>query len=437
MSAAAQAARAVEFGMPKLAMAMNEGSVSDWAAAEGSFVAKGSALLVVETEKVAIDVESPFQGWLQLLVPKGETVPVDTPIARFHASEQACAAAIAKRAGAPAMVAETAAPAAQQSTVVAPIAAAIAGQIDVLEPAAHGRIKASPLARKMAEDRGLNLRALKGTGPEGRIVKRDILAASEAAANSGSAVVAAVTAAASTGMVELARIPMAGIRAVIAQRMMQSLATTAQLTHFWESDISALLAMRAEFVANEALLGAKVSVNAFLLKALAWAVKRVPVVNAAVAGKDMVIWRNVNIGIAMEAPSGDGYTSKLMVPVIRDVDRKGVVEIDREFRELARRAKAGEIGVADMADATISFTSLAGFTPPGSMGTPVLNLPNSMIVGVGTPVDKPVVRDGQVVVRTMMSVNTTYDHRIIDGAPAGRFGMALHEVLQSPALMLA
>ena len=310
-----------DFVMPKLAMAMNEGTVNEWLVEEGTLVSKGTAIAVVETEKVAYDIESPYEGYVHFLIQAGDTVPIEVPIARFASDEEEYRA----MAGAGAVVEAQADPEAPVEKTAAPVQ---------LSTAATGRIKASPLARKMAADRGMDLVHITGTGPGGRIVKRDILSAESMPAP------AALQAPVAQSL-EPIRIPFRGARASISRRLVESLRTTAQLSAFWEVDITELLALRQQFVAREEQLGTRVSVNALLVKALACAAQQVPIANAMIDSDEIVINRHVNVGIATTVAGETEYAPALMVPVIRDVQDKGVVEIDRIMKSLAELARRG------------------------------------------------------------------------------------------------
>jgi len=412
-----------DFLMPKLAMAMNEGTVNEWLVEEGALVNKGTMIAVVETEKVAYEIETPFEGYLHRLVPAGETVPVESPIAQF-ASDEAAYQAILGGGSTPA-----ADPVAVEAKAEVPVVS--------LQPAASatisGRIKASPLARKMARDSGLDLTSISGTGPGGRIVKRDILAAQQRPAAVSSSARAPGTAADS---LEPVRIPFRGVRSTIARRMVESLQSSAQLSAFWEVDITQLLALRQQFVEREAQLGTRVSVNAFLVKALACAATQVPIANAMIDGDEIVIHRSVNVGVATAIPGMTEYDSTLVVPVLRNVQAMGVVEIDKTMKSLTERARRGELGADEMTGSTITLSTTAGVAPPGNRSTPLLNMPNTTLIGPSTPEEKPVVRDGEIVVRTMMPVSITFDHRVMDGEPASRFGRALYDAIEQPGLML-
>ena len=407
---------AIDYLMPKLAMAMNEGTVNEWLAAEGDYVEQGQLLATVETEKVSYDVESPDAGYLHIVVPAGETVDCETLLAQFAADEDELQQ-LQNGAVSPAL----AAPDVGSVQSPAPKTAAM-----TVAPG-QGRVKASPLARKMAAAAGLELALLVGTGPGGRIVKRDILAAQQSAA----------TAPAAVGDQVLARLPLQGMRKTIATRMSQSLRETAQLSSSWESDIDDLMALRQSFVEREEQLGTRVSFNAFLIKAVVYAIRRVPIANSCLVDDEIVIYDNVNMGIAVSIPGSTAYDSGLMVVVLHNVDRMGVVEIDREMKALIDRVRSGNATAEDLSGSTFTLSSTAGIAPPGLKTTPVLNQPNTALLGPSTPVQRPVVKDGEVLVRTLLPLSFTFDHRILDGEPAARWMSALHECLENPGLMLA
>ena len=418
---------AIDYTMPKLAMAMNEGTINEWLVDEGDYVEKGQVLATIETEKVSYDVESPDSGFFHIITPPGETVDCEVLVGQFAETEDELATlqAAAPASGGVAPEAAVAAPA--TAAAVAPAAPVAA---DPVAPAAGGRIKASPLARKMAKDASLPLAAVTGSGPGGRIVKRDILAAIERG-------VSVAPIAGVGGERVLARVPMKGIRKAIASRMVQSLQEAAQLSSNWETDISNLLSMRKNFLAREEQLGTRVSVNAFLIKAMVHAIARVPIANSCMEGDEIVIYNNVNMGMAISVPGTTEFDSGLVVGVLRNVESMGVVAIDKAMKALIERIRTGQATPDDMTGATITLSSTAGLGPPGLTSTPVLNLPNAALLGSSTPIERPVVHEGEVVVRTMLPLSFTFDHRMLDGEPAARFMRALHDCLEHPELMLA
>ena len=238
-------------------------------------------------------------------------------------------------------------------------------------------------------------------------------------------------------MGEVVRIPMTGMRKAIADRMLGGLQSSAQLSSNWESDITELLSMRERLVARADQLGTRVSMNALIIKAIATAIKQVPIANSCREGDEVVIYETVNMGMAIAVPGKTEYDSGLMVGVIRDVGRMGLVEIDLEMKALVERVRSGKATAQDLSGSTITLSSTAGIAPPGHNGTPILNAPNSSLISPSTAIQRPVVHNGEVVVRTMMPVALTFDHCAYDGEPAARFAKALHESLENPELMLA
>ncbi|MES9828393.1 MAG: dihydrolipoamide acetyltransferase family protein [Candidatus Thiodiazotropha sp.] len=415
------------FVMPKLAMGMNEGTLQEWLIVEGEFVEQGQEIACMETEKVAYELEAPEAGYYKPIIEAGTTVPVETPIAYYADSVEALAGISITTPADSAKAA--AAPPTERLSAGVPTTAPpqVTAAID------SGRIKASPLARKLAADKGLDLAYIEGTGPEGRIVKRDI----EKAERTGMGCAPVAAAGMPAGLVEQARIPMSGIRHSIIDALMEKSNGTATLTQWNEADVTDLLATRKRMVAQEEMLGAKVSVNAFFIKAIAWAARQVPIINSTLQGDDIVVYDNINVAMALTVPSGDSYTENLMVPVIRHADRLRLVEIDREMKRLIGLGREGRLSAADMADSTITFSTTAGIAPDGTAGNSILNGSNNAIVGIGGAKLKPAEHNGEIALRHIAPVLVSYDHRVIDGAPASRFMNYLHQALQDPTLLLA
>ncbi|MEP1471980.1 MAG: dihydrolipoamide acetyltransferase family protein [Halieaceae bacterium] len=402
---------AIDYTMPKLAMAMNEGVINQWLVEEGAYVEKGQELATVETEKVAYDVESPEAGYLHIVVAEGETVPCETLIARFAETEEELATL--QSAGDTPAAATT-----NETEQVEPVAATPAAQVKD----GSARVIASPLARRLARDANLDLRGVTGTGPGGRIVKRDVLP---------------LLAAPQASDTVLARVPFTGMRKTIADRMTASLQSSAQLSGNWESDITAMMAFRQEYVRREAELGTRVSVNALIARAMAYAIKQVPIANSCLENDEIVIYRSINLGIAVSVPGVSEYDSGLMVGVVHGIENMGLAELDLSMKAMVERLRNGQATADDTSGATITLSSTAGAGPPGLTSTPVLNSPNTALVGPSTPIERPVVVDGEMCVRTLMPVSFTFDHRVMDGEPAARFMRALHDCLEHPELMMA
>ncbi|MBD3647145.1 MAG: 2-oxo acid dehydrogenase subunit E2 [Pseudomonadales bacterium] len=407
--------------MPKLAMAMNEGTVNEWLVNDGDFVNEGDTIVVVETEKVSYDLQSPGSGYLKIIVQPGDTVPVYAPIALFMESP------------------EGEAPEAGQNE--SPAAAA---PVQQNKPAAKaGRIKASPVVRKLARELGVDLSTVEGSGPGGRIVKRDIEAISDSHPKTEPAKqpverVASSAAGQQSGTAEKFRFSIKGTtRTSIARHMMQSVQETAQLSSNWESDLTELIRVRETYLAREERYGTRVSMNGFIVRAMVYAVGQVPIANSAMQGDEIVIYEDINLGMAVAMPGANEYDSSLIVPVLDRVQDMGVVELDRRLKELTRDAQARKLGADQMTGSTITLSSTYGIAPPGSANTPILNTPNAVIVGPSTPIERVVARDGEAVIRTMLPLSVTFDHRIMDGEPAARFMSHLHDAIEHPELMLA
>ena len=410
----------IELKMPKLAMGMNEGTVNEWLVRQGEWVEKAQPIMTVETEKVAYDCESPEAGFLHQLLNEGETVPVKTVVGHFFLTEAELTAAMSGEiAPAPSSAASL--------TTPATIETAAAPTREVVE---H-RIAASPPARKIAKDNDLDLSLIVGSGPKGRIVKEDVMNALA----EGAAAAPAHAASTAHDLLEKVRVPMKGARKSISERMKQSLQHTAQLTADWDSDITELMELRNRVSASADTPSKKVSMNAFIIHAIATAIKQVPVVNSCLVGDDVVIYETINMGIAISMPGVTEYDGGLVVGVLPNVEGMNVVEIDKKMKALISRVRDGQATTEDMSGATITLSSTAGIAPPGTKSTPVLNQPNAALIGISTAIDRPVAVDGEIVIRTMMPLCLTFDHCVFDGEPAARFMKALHDCLEDPEKM--
>ncbi len=417
------------FVMPKLAMGMNQGTVNEWLVKDGDFVEKGQAFATVETEKVAYDLEAPEAGYFKGSLAAGETVAIETLICYF--ADSADELANISESSAPAEAAPAATESADNAPVEAPKAVAADTQVDRSQ-----RIKATGIAKKLAADLGVDLYLVKGTGPQGRIKKQDVLDAAEAAKTAAPATAPVASQPISEGLSAKARVPYAGLRAAIGKNMVDQVLNRAMTNQNCEADVSEMLVLRKQLVAMEKQLGTKISVNALFIKAIACAARKVPICNASLMGEEIVIWDQVNVGFAITLPSSDGYTESLMVPVIKGADRLSVSEIDIEMKRLIGLARDGKLTPADMKDSTVTFTTTAGLAPAGTSGSPILNGDNVVILGVGGAKRKPAEYQGEIALRDMAPVMMTFDHRVVDGAPAARFLKHVAQYLEQPALML-
>ncbi len=376
------------------------------------------------------EIESPESGYFHIIAQPGETLKVDSLIAQIFKTTQELDAEFT----APISDADKCNPVVADSSMPSG-SGSYQNNNGGDEEFAEGRMSrqriiASPLAKKMARDNDVDLLPINGTGPNGRIIKQDVLAAITRRSDSEA------PAATSTGMVEKIRIPQTGMRKTIAANMKTSLQQTAQASLVWESDITELLALRKRLVQRTEQLQTKVSFNSLILKAITHAIREVPIANTCLQNDELVIYDTINIGIAVSVPGVSQYDSGLLVPVLKEIGRMGLVDIDKGMKDLIQRARNNALSPDELTGSTITMTSTAGLAPPGCQSTPILNLPNAMIINPSTPIEKPVVRDGEITVRTLLPVSLTFDHCLLDGDPAARFASALHECLENPELLL-
>ena len=425
--------------MPKLGFDMAEGTLVRWVILEGEAVKKGSVLAEIETDKATVEVESAFDGVLaRHLVEVGAVVPVNTPIAIVAApGEKVEASGAAAPAPAPAT---QAAPAGAQG----PAAAAAPAPATVQS---GGRLLASPLARRMAMEMKINLGNVAGSGPGGRVTKRDIetflsapaaqaaaapapapLAAAAAPAPAAAPVPAPLPPVAPLGPAPADQfVPVNRLRAAIGRRMVES---KQQVPHFYvthEYDVEALMALRKQ--ANALLPeNERSSVNDYLVKAAALALRQFPNLNAALQGDQIVRYGAVNIGVAVAVDAG------LLTVVCRDADRKPVRQISAEVKAMAGRARDGKVRPEDIEGSTFSISNLGMFDVESFVA--IINPPEAAILAVGSAREVPVVKNGQLAPGWRMKATISVDHRVSDGAEAARFLQALAAYIEEPLRLL-
>jgi len=402
---------AIEITVPKLGLTMEEATLVGWKFAAGEMVKKDQVVLVLETDKVTFEMPSPGDGLLHPVAASGSRIEV-SQVVGYLAADKAELETLAAQHPA----AETAPPAA----AIRPVAAA-AGQ-PVASAAAGGRVKASPVARVMAQAHGIDLGLIAGSGPGGRIVRADVLKAIEKGVPAKAAPAPATVAGELLSVAQ--EIPIAGVRKVIFKNMHLSLATQAQLTLHTEASAAAMLRLRSRLNAA----GAKVSYNAVIVKVIAQALKQHPLVNASVDGEMIKVWRQVHVGVAMDLGRG------LIVPKVRNAESKSIREISADIDRLVEAAKAGSLALDDLTLGTFTLTNLGAWDIDDF--TPIVNHPESAILGVGRVVEKPVARNGQVVVEPRIALSLSFDHRIIDGAPGAAFLKTIKDFIEEPSLML-
>jgi pyruvate dehydrogenase E2 component (dihydrolipoamide acetyltransferase) len=402
--------------LPKLGQTMEEGTIVEWAKQEGEPVQRGEVLFMVETDKATLEVEAPARGFLRkILVPVGETVPVLTVVALITKTADEDISAYEFRVpGFEFQVDEAVEP----ETL----------ELETLKP--ETRIFASPRARRLAREKGVDLAQVTGSAPDGRIVERDVVAYLETLALTPPSAPTPPAPPAPVEAVEaIAEVPMSGVRAVIAQRMHESHQTTAPVTLTTEADATAFVELRErlkEALASE--LGFNVGYNDLFIKLVAHALRELSYMNARLEGETICQLREIHIALAVDTDRG------LLVPVIRHADRKGVAKIAREVRELVERARTGKALPDELSGSTFTITNL-GMHEIDAF-TPIINLPETAILGVGRIKARPAVVEGELCVRQTMWLSLTFDHRLVDGGPAARFLQRIKQLVENPYLLL-
>lgn len=405
--------------MPKLGFDMAEGTLVRWVKLEGETVNKGDILAEIETDKATVEVESSFAGVVHKhLVEQGSVVPVGTPIAIIAAPgeqvEDIPTTQPAQEVPAQAQTPQTA-PAAPVQPAATPTAPA-------------GPVKASPLARRMATEQGLDIHTLRGSGPGGRIVKRDVESALKSIPASFPLKPATPPAQmTSTAIQGDETVPVDRLRAAIGRRMVES---KQQVPHFYVTHacrVDELMSLRKKI--NSTLPeGEKISVNDFLIKAAGLALRRYPNLNASLNGDVILRHGDVNVGVAVAVPGG------LLTVVNRNTDQKPLRVISREVREMVIRARDGKVRPDDIEGSTFSISNLGMFDVDSFVA--IINPPEAAILAVGSVQEVPVVEDGQIKPGMVLKITLSADHRITDGAEAAQFLQAMAEYLENPLLML-
>ena len=408
----------VEVKVPQLSESVAEATLLTWKKKPGEAVAQDEILIEIETDKVVMEVPAPSAGVLaEIVVGDGGTVVAQQLIAKIDSEGKAGAAATAP----------TAAPAAAAAPVAAPAAA----------PASNNMAGvAMPAAAKLMADNNLAAGSVAGSGKDGRVTKGDVLAAvaSGASIPTGAPTAALAQVAAPAAPVALGdrpeqRVPMTRLRARIAERLLQSQATNAILTTFNEINMAPVMALRKVHQEKfEKTHGVKLGFMSFFVKAAVHALKKFPVLNASVDGNDIVYHGYFDIGIAVGSPRG------LVVPILRNADQMSFADIEKKIAEFGVKARDGKLGIEEMTGGTFSISN--GGTFGSMMSTPIINPPQSAILGVHATKDRAMVENGQVVVRPMNYFAMSYDHRIIDGREAVLGLVAMKEALEDPARLL-
>ncbi|WP_234192087.1 MULTISPECIES: 2-oxoglutarate dehydrogenase complex dihydrolipoyllysine-residue succinyltransferase [Pseudacidovorax] len=415
----------VEVKVPQLSESVAEATMLQWKKKAGEAVTADEILIEIETDKVVLEVPAPASGVLaEIVQADGATVVADQLIAKIDTEGKAGAAA-------PAPAAAAAAPAASAPAAAAPAAGGAKSDV------------AMPAAAKLLADNGLKTSDVAGSGKDGRVTKGDVLSAVAGGATAAKAPAVQIpTGAPKTSLPQVAapaaanlgdrpeeRVPMSRLRARIAERLLQSQSTNAILTTFNEVNMAPVMDLRKKF--QDAFTkehGTKLGFMSFFVKAAVHALKKYPVLNASVDGNDIIYHGYFDIGIAVGSPRG------LVVPILRNADQMSFADIEKKIAEFGKKAQEGKLSIDEMTGGTFSISN--GGTFGSMLSTPIINPPQSAILGVHATKDRAVVENGQIVVRPMNYLAMSYDHRIIDGREAVLGLVAMKEALEDPSRLL-
>ncbi|CDM40747.1 2-oxoglutarate dehydrogenase complex dihydrolipoyllysine-residue succinyltransferase [Ectopseudomonas oleovorans] len=404
---------AIEIKAPTFPESVADGTVATWHKKPGEAVKRDELIVDIETDKVVIEVLAEADGVLaEIIKNEGDTVLSNELLGKLTEGGAAAAAPAAAPAAA-AAPAQAAAPAA-------------AGDDAILSPA----------ARKLAEENGIDPNSIAGTGKGGRVTKEDVVAAVEAkknapaAAAKPAAALAAAAAVVATGDRPEKRVPMTRLRAKIAERLVEAQSTMAMLTTFNEVDMTEVMALRSKYkdLFEKSHNGVRLGFMSFFVKAATEALKRFPAVNASIDGNDIVYHGYADIGVAVSSDRG------LVVPVLRNAELMSLAEIESGIATFGKKAKDGKLSIEEMTGGTFTITN--GGTFGSMMSTPIVNPPQAAILGMHNIVQRPMAINGQVVIRPMMYLALSYDHRLIDGKEAVTFLVTIKNLLEDPARLL-
>ncbi|ATJ91466.1 branched-chain alpha-keto acid dehydrogenase subunit E2 [Acetobacter senegalensis] len=420
---------AIEVLMPALSPTMTEGTLARWLKKEGDTVSSGDVLAEIETDKATMEVEAVDEGFLgKILISEGtQGVPVNAPIAILVEEGEAVpeTAAVPQKDAPPPSKTDAAAPAETAPKVATPPVQ----KSPVTSPAASAahKVFASPLAKRIAKEKGLDLAQIKGTGPNGRIVRRDVENASAKPLSASAAATAPAIAAAGGST----SVPHSTMRKVIARRLSEAKST---IPHFYVSvdiELDALMALRAQLNATSPEEGPdsfKLSVNDMLVKAAAVALKRIPTVNASFTEDAMILHDDVDISIAVSIPDG------LITPIVRQADKKSLKQISQETKDLVKRARAGKLKPEEFQGGTFSISNMGMYGVKDFSA--IINPPQAAILAIAAGRKQPVVKGSELAIATVMTVTLSVDHRVVDGSVAAEWLSAFRSVVESPLTLV-
>ncbi|MCK1783485.1 2-oxoglutarate dehydrogenase complex dihydrolipoyllysine-residue succinyltransferase [Pseudomonas sp. TNT11] len=403
---------AIEIKAPTFPESVADGTIATWHKKPGEAVKRDELIVDIETDKVVLEVLAEADGVLGAIIAnEGDTVLSNQVLGSIEAGSAAAAPA--------------AAPAAAAAS--APAAAPAAGGEDPI---------AAPAARQLAEENGINLASIKGTGKDGRVTKEDVVAAVEAKKNAPAAAPAKAAAPAAAAPVFAAgdrtekRVPMTRVRATVAKRLVEAQSNMAMLTTFNEVDMTEVMALRSKYkdLFEKSHNGVRLGFMSFFVKAATEALKRFPAVNASIDGSDIVYHGYADVGVAVSSDRG------LVVPVLRNAELMSLAEIEGGIAGFGKKARDGKLTIDEMTGGTFTITN--GGTFGSMMSTPIVNPPQAAILGMHNIIQRPMAINGQVVIRPMMYLALSYDHRLIDGKEAVTFLVTIKNLLEDPARLL-
>jgi pyruvate/2-oxoglutarate dehydrogenase complex dihydrolipoamide acyltransferase (E2) component len=390
--------------MPKLGVEMAVARVVAWSRGSGERIERDDNLLTIETDKVNFDVPAPATGLVHVVARVDEEVPVGAVLGHIAETNDE-----------------------YRTLTAAPVRGTVRPA-----PIQAAALRATPLARKIAKLHGIDIGTLRGSGARGQVREADVWRAMEGAMSPGpvprAAEATTAPSASAGGRAIHRRVPFKGMRHVIARRLHEGLQAMAQMTDLGELDVTELVRCRDQLKLEPALVGGTITYTDFFIKIAALVVRELRQFNASVEGDEIVEWAPVNIGFATSVEGG------LIVPVVRGADGKPLTAVRTERSQLAERAKAGTLRREDVSDGTFTITNFGSY---GSwMGTPLINPPQVAVLGLGEIRQKPAIHDGQIVPRWLMGYGLTIDHRVLDGADAGRFLKRFRELCERPWVLL-
>ena len=405
---------AVAVILPRLDQAMRTGRIARWTKNEGDWVEKGEGIVEIETEKVISDVEAEASGYLHIVVEEGNEAPIGSTIGLIAETKEELE--VIQREPPKETIITVA-----ESKEAPPVQAAA----PVVAKTREGeRIRISPVARKMAEEQMIDIASIAGTGPGGRIVRKDIEKAIEAKRE------VEVTPVVYQGKRVKSTIPLKGMRKAIAEHLHRSLSISAQLTAMGEIDMTEVVKLRETLVGQAEVIGTRITYTDIFVLAIAKLLKDNPIINSSLIDNEIKLWENINVGVAVALEEG------LIVPVVKDADKKSLVEISQAVRTLKEKAREGKLVPDGTTGGTFTITNLGALGGGYRFETVIINQPESAILGTGGITDRVVVRDGQIVISPIMTYYLTYDHRVINGAVAAKFMVNMTKLLESQTLLL-